>query len=145
MSAFSSRSKDSSRMEASRSVILTVLSEVVVVVEVVVERTELEKIELEVGGMVCWLEVNVGMEDSVVERYGWVEEIEVRGNSVCSSDGILQMGWWAARMNSSRSFSFSRLAISFCRLDFSSSSWSVSYQMGKKERKCHLVGCWIGY
>ncbi len=48
--------------------------------------------------------------------------METTEKSVSSSEGILQMGWWAARMNSSLSFSFRRLAISFCRLDFSSSS-----------------------
>lgn len=44
---------------------------------------------------------------------------------------ILQMGRCAARMNSRRSFSFRRLAMSFCRDDFSSSSLSVSFRSEK--------------
>lgn len=131
ISVFVSRSRDSSRTEASRSVILTVLLEIVAV-----ERMELllllllEKIELEVEVKVGWLEVIVdpsgmvvcGWEDSLVDRQGWAGEMETTEKSESSSEGILQMGWWAARMNSSLSFSFRRLAISFCRLDFSSSS-----------------------
>lgn len=134
ISVFASRSRDSSRTEESRSVILTVLSETVVV-----ERMELlllEKIELEVEVKVGWLEVMVdawgmvvcGWEDASVGRQERTGEMETTGKSVSSSEGILQMGWWAARMNSSLSFSFRRLAISFCRLDFSSSSLSVSYK-----------------
>lgn len=57
-----------------------------------------------------------------MERQEWTGEMDVRLKSESSSEGILQMGWWAARMNSSLSFSFRRLAMSFCRLDFSSSS-----------------------
>lgn len=124
ISVFVSRSRDSSRTEASRSVILTVLLEMVAV-----DRIEplllLEKIELEVEVKVGWLEAIVvvcGCEDTPVERQGWAEDIETTEKSVSRSEGILQMGWWAARMNSSLSFSFRRLAISFCRLDFSSSS-----------------------
>lgn len=60
--------------------------------------------------------------DTLVERQGWEGEMETTEKSESSSEGILQMGWWAARMNSSLSFSFRRLAISFCKLDFSSSS-----------------------
>lgn len=77
-----------------------------------------------------------------MEWQEWVGEREVRGKSVPSSEGILQMGWWAARMNSSLSFSFSRLAISFCRLDFWSSRISVSCKT-EKWRKLHQLGCWI--
>lgn len=127
ISVFASRSRDSSRTEASRSVILTVLLEMVAV-----ERTELllEKIELEGEVKVGWLVVMAdasgmvvcGWEDTSVERQEWTGEMEATEKSVSSSAGILQMGWWAARMNSSLSFSFRRLAISFCRLDFSSSS-----------------------
>lgn len=50
-------------------------------------------------------------------------------------DGILQMGECAARMNSRRSFSFRRLAMSFCRDDFSSSSLSVSFRSEKMPHK----------
>lgn len=90
----------------------------------------LQKIELEVEVKVGWLEVTVaasgmvvcGCEHTVVERQEWAGDMETTEKSVSSSEGILQIGWWAARMNSSRSFSFKRLAISFCRLDFSSSS-----------------------
>lgn len=124
ISVFASRSRDSSRTEASRSVIFTVLSEMVAV-----DRIEplllLEKIELEVEVKVGWLEAIVVVcvcEDTPVERQGWAEDMEITEKSVSRSEGILQMGWWAARMNSSLSFSFRRLAISFCRLDFSSSS-----------------------
>ena len=53
-------------------------------------------------------------------------------NMSSSSEGILQMGRWEARMNSSLSFSFSRLAMSFCRLALSSSRSSVSYQGGRE-------------
>lgn len=102
----------------------------------------LEKIELEVVVKVGWLEAMVdttgmvvcGWEDTLVERQGWAGEMETTEKSESSSEGILQMGWWAARMNSSRSFSFRRLAISFCRLDFSSSSLSVSWE-GERNRE----------
>lgn len=40
--------------------------------------------------------------------------------------GILQMGRWASRTSSRRSFCFCSSSISRCRLDFSSSSLSVS-------------------
>lgn len=101
----------------------------------------LEKMELEVVVKVGWLEAMVdttgmvvcGWEDTLVERQGWAGEMETTEKSESSSEGILQMGWWAARMNSSRSFSFRRLAISFCRLDFSSSSLSVSWE-GERNR-----------
>lgn len=53
----------------------------------------------------------------------------VKDESIC--DGILQMGRCAARMNSRRSFSFRRLAMSFCRADFSSSRMSVSFRRKK--------------
>lgn len=108
----------------------------VLLATVVVEKAEvaLEKIELELEVKVGWLEAIAGVFEMVV--CGWVDtavewqemagESEVRGKSVSSSEGILQIGWWAAKMNSSLSFSFSKLAISFCRLDFSSSSLSVS-------------------
>lgn len=122
ISVFVSRSRDSSRTEESRSVILTVLLEMVAV-----EKMELE-VEVEVEVKVGWLEVIVDAWGMVV--CGWVDtpvvrqagDIEMTEKSESSSEGILQMGWWAARMNSSLSFSFRRLAISFCRLDFSSSS-----------------------
>lgn len=127
ISVLASRSRDSSRTEASKSVILTVL------LEKVVARAMgllLEKIELEVVVKVDWLEVKVdafgmvacGWEDTAGERWGWAGGMETMEKSVSRSEGILQMGWWAASMNSSLSFSFMRLAISFCRLDFSSSS-----------------------
>lgn len=54
-------------------------------------------------------------------------------------NGILQMGRCAARMNSRRSFSFRRLAISFCRADFSSSSLSVSFRSKKKKSLVSLI------
>lgn len=122
ISVFSRRFRDSSRTEASRSAILTVLSETAAA-----EGTELvlEKMELEAEVKVGWLEVIA--EVTAVER-------QDMGKSVSSSEGILQIGWWAARMNSSLSFSFSRLAISFCRVDFSSSSLSVSWQRGRIEK-----------
>ncbi len=63
ISVFASRSRDSSRTEASRSVILTVLLEMVVV-----ERTGLllEKMELEAEVKVGWLEVTVDTSGMVV-------------------------------------------------------------------------------
>lgn len=125
ISVLASRSKDSSRTELSRSVILTALLETVAV-----ERAGplMEKIELEVVVKVGWLEAILvcAREEGLVDRQEWAEETVATGNSISSSDGILQMGWWAARINSSLSFSFKRLAMSFCRLDFSSSSKSVS-------------------
>lgn len=53
-------------------------------------------------------------------------EGEMEGKVVSISERILQMGWWAAKINSNFSFSLSRLAMSFWRTDFSSSSSSVS-------------------
>lgn len=127
-SVFASRSSDSSRTDESRSVIFTTLLETVAV-----DRRESLlplKMELEVEVNVEWLEVTVvasGMEvcgcvETVVERQACTGDMETTEKSVSICEGILQMGWWAARMNSSRSFSFRRLAISFCRLDFSSSN-----------------------
>lgn len=96
-----------------------------------IELPLLEKIELEVEVKVGRLEamvdtagmvVGCGFEDTLVDRQAWVGDVETTEKSVSSSEGILQMGWWAAKMNSSLSFSFRRLAISFWRLDFSSSS-----------------------
>ena len=90
----------------------------------------LEKSEWEVEVKVeeaVWL-----AEEEVVEVFGdiTVEQGESAGeratNMSSSSEGILQMGRWEARMNSSLSFSFRRLAMSFCRLDLSSSRSSVS-------------------
>lgn len=101
---------------------------------VAVDRIELlllEKMELDVEVKVGRLEAMVdtagmvvvcGFEDTLVDRQAWVGDVETTEKSVSSFEGILQMGWWAARMNSSLSFSFRRLAISFWRLDFSSSS-----------------------
>lgn len=132
-SVFASRSRDSSRTEESRSVNFTRLLEMLAVdrIEVLLLLVLLlQKIELEVEVKVGWLEVTVdasgmvvcGCEHTVVERQAWAGDMETTEKSVSSSEGILHIGWWAARMNSSRSFSFKRLAISFCRLDFSSSS-----------------------
>lgn len=106
ISVLASRSRDSSRTEESRSIILTELLE-----KAAVERTELllllplllplpEKIELEVEMKVGWLEVIVvalgmvfcGLEDTVVERMGWAAEMDTTEKSVSSSEGILQMG-----------------------------------------------------
>lgn len=132
-SVFASRSRDSSRTEESRSVNFTRLLEMLVVERIEVPLLLLallpQKIELEVEVKVGWLEVTVDASGMVVcgcehtvERQAWAGDMETTEKSVSSSEGILQIGWWAARMNSSRSFSFKRLAISFCRLDFSSSS-----------------------
>lgn len=101
ISVFASRSRDSSRTEESRSVILTALLEMVAV-----ERMELllllllEKMELEVEVKVGWLEVIgvafrmvvCGWEDTAVERKGWAEVRDTKEKSVSSSEGILQMG-----------------------------------------------------
>lgn len=118
------RSRDSSRTEESRSVIFTKLSETVAVDKEGPQLLLLEKMELEAAVKVGRLEATVvcGWEATLVARQGWAGDKETTEKSESRSEGILQMGWWAARMNSSRSFSFRRLAISFCRLDFSSSS-----------------------
>lgn len=133
-SVFASRSRDSSRTEESRSVNFTRLLEMLAVERIEVLLLQLlallvQKIELEVEVKVGWLEATVDASGMVVcgcehtvERQAWAGDMETTEKSVSSSEGILQIGWWAARMNSSRSFSFKRLAISFCRLDFSSSS-----------------------
>lgn len=54
------------------------------------------------------------------------EETDGFGSESESESSILQMGRWASRTSSSLSFSFCSSAISFCKRDFSSSSWSVS-------------------
>lgn len=68
---------------------------------------------------------------------------EVRSWNVPSrSCGILQAGLCAARMNSNFSFSFSRVAISDCREDFSSSRSSVSawrVSVSSRRRLRHLA------
>lgn len=96
----------------------------------------LEKMELEAAVKVGRLEAMVvcGWEDTLVARQGWAGDKETTEKSESRSEGILQMGWWAARMNSSRSFSFRRLAMSFCRPDFSSSSLSVSWKEENRKR-----------
>lgn len=137
------RSRDSSRTEESRSVIFTKLSETVAV-DKVGPLMLLEKMELETAVTVDLLEATLvcGWEDTLVARQGWAGDKDTTEKSESRSEGILQMGWWAARMNSSRSFSFRRLAISFCRPDFSSSSLSVSWKEEKKRKWCEL-GYWI--
>lgn len=62
------------------------------------------------------------------------EEIGGFGSESESESSILQMGRCASRTSSSLSFSFSNAAISFCKRDFSSSSWSVSYTRGKQRK-----------
>lgn len=129
------RSRDSSRTEESRSVIFTKLSETVVVDKAgPLLLLLLEKMELETAVKVDLLEATLvcGWEDTLVARQGWAGDKDTTEKSESRSEGILQMGWWAARMNSSRSFSFRRLAISFCRPDFSSSSLSVSWKEEKR-------------
>lgn len=69
------------------------------------------------------------------------EETDGCGSESESESSILQMGRWASRTSSSLSLSFCNSAISFCRRDFSSSSWSVSYTRGgrrgaEKRRIC---------
>lgn len=65
------------------------------------------------------------------------EETDGCGSESESESSILQMGRWASRTSSSLSLSFCNSAISFCRRDFSSSSWSVSYTgegVGSREK-----------
>lgn len=62
------------------------------------------------------------------------EDIVGTGSESESESPSLQIGRWASRTSSSLSFSFCSAAISFCRRDFSSSSWSVSYTVEKEMR-----------
>lgn len=93
ISVLTSRSRDSSRTEASRSVSLTVLPETVAV-----DRAELqlEKMELEVEVNVAWLEVGA-MEvcdwEDTSEVKQWTGEMEAPGKLESCSEGILQIGW----------------------------------------------------
>lgn len=59
------------------------------------------------------------------------EDIVGTGSESESESPSLQIGRWASRTSSSLSFSFCNAAISFCRRDFSSSSWSVSCRAEK--------------
>lgn len=54
-------------------------------------------------------------------------DIDGCGSESESESSILQMGRWASSTSSSLSFSFWSSAISFCKRDFSSSNWSVSF------------------
>lgn len=58
---------------------------------------------------------------------------DIVGTGSESESASLQIGRWASRTSSSLSFSFSSAAISFCKRDFSSSSWSVSYTVEKEK------------
>lgn len=132
------RSRDSSRTDESRSLIFTKPSETVAV-DKAGPAPLLEKMELEEALKVDLLEVTVvrGCEETLAagDRHT-TEKSEFR------SEGILQIGWWAARMNSRRSFSLRRLAMSFCRPDFSSSSLSVSWKKQRERNWCE-VSCYI--
>lgn len=118
-SALARSSRDSSRV-GSRSEIFTVV-ELKLSVEAVLENSRLlEEVVIDVFGVEETTEV-VTISGTEMEPMG-----EEDGSGKLASAGILQMGLCAARMNSNLSFSLSRLAMSFCRADFSSSSWSVS-------------------
>lgn len=62
------------------------------------------------------------------------EDIVGTGSESESESPSLQIGRWASRTSSSLSFCFCSAAISFCKRDFSSSSWSVSYTVEKEKR-----------